>query len=147
MTSGELIIRVRQELKGLSSKFETEDFDNAISDSFGDTGWAFPLTTDYKILWFKKRVFRHLFFMLGAESAHKFKVDGINLQQRFEHYSKLVSGMDREWEKEYNSIMPDDIDGIAGIKIDSGFVHDEDTGQDLTYGQDYTNSTIITPSK
>jgi hypothetical protein len=149
MTSGELITRIQQELKGLSSKFEAVDFTNAVSDAVAETGWAFPVVeTDngYKVKWLKQRTIRNLYFMLRSESAHKFKVEGINLQHRFDHYQKLIESMDEEWISEVEHMMPDDVSGIAGVKIDAGFVYEKHTGRDLTYSETYQNTTIVTPS-
>ena len=148
MTSGELITRIQQELKSLSTRFVDADFTNAVSTASMETGWPFPVTTDYKIKWIKDRTIRHLYFMLRTESAHKFKVDGINLQHRFDHYNKLIDQMDESWEKESSGMMPDDVaaGGTLGVKMDAGFVYEKNTGRDLTYSEDYADSTIITPS-
>ncbi|MEN6445584.1 MAG: hypothetical protein ABFC98_06010 [Candidatus Cloacimonas sp.] len=148
MTSGELITVVQQELKGLSTRFEAVDFVNAASDAVADTGWSFPVTDNYKVKWLKQRVVRNLYFMLRSESAHKFKVDGINLQHRFDHYQKLVESMDEEWKVEIGGIMntTEDKAGIAGVKMDAGFVYEKRTGRDLTYSDSYKNTTIITPA-
>jgi len=134
MTSGELIIKVQQELKSLASKLESVDFENAVDSAETDTGWSLPQTSNYRIRWMLQRTKRHLYDMLRSESAHKFKVEGINLQQRFDHYNTLVTEMDKEWEDEQEGPM-DDVSGVAGVKISSSFVYDK-VGLDISGDND-----------
>jgi len=134
MTSGELIIKVQQELKSLASKLVSVDFENAVDSAETDTGWTLPQTSNYRIRWMLQRTKRHLYDMLRSESAHKFKVEGINLQQRFDHYNTLITEMDKEWENEQESPM-DDVSGVAGVKISSSFVYDK-VGLDISGDND-----------
>lgn len=134
MTSGELIIKVQQELKSLASKLVSVDFENAVDSAETDTGWTLPQTSNYRIRWMLQRTKRHLYDMLRSESAHKFKVEGINLQQRFEHYNTLITEMDKEWEDEQEGPM-DDVSGVAGVKISSSFVYDK-VGLDISGDND-----------
>lgn len=134
MTSGELITRVQQEFKTLANRFVTVDFNNAVISAQEDTGWTLPQTSEYRLRWLISRTKRYLYEMLLSESAHKFKVDGINLQHRFDHYIKLLEMMDKEWEKEQEGLMDDGLEastGIAGVKITTGFVYDR-LGKDIS---------------
>lgn len=144
MTSGEMITRIQQELKGLTTRFVEVDYTNAVTGAIEDTGWSFPVTTNYRIKWMSKRTKRHLFEMLQSQYSIKFKVDGINLQHRFDHYSKLVQSLDEEWEKEQDQMMPDDASGIGGIRIDNGFIYDTNTEEDVT--DQYESTATITPT-
>ena len=146
MIRGDLLEIVIQEVKGLSTHFEEEDWENAIDDALSESGWAFPVTNTTKISWLKKRTKRHLFFMLMSESAHKFKFKQYNLQHRFLHYSRLIKEMDSDWEIFVNSEMLY-IDGAPGAfssKIDAGFQSDE-LGRDTTYSDE--NKIIIAPNE
>ena len=64
MTRNELIVKLQQEVKGLTSYLEEEDYDNAIDDALRDTGWSLPTTVNFNIIWIKDRAKRHLFFYL-----------------------------------------------------------------------------------
>lgn len=135
---------MQQAIKGLSSRFEEADYTLALTQAERDTGWTLPQTDGTKITWLKKRTTRHLYSALRSESAHKFKFEGINLQNRFEHYSDLVKEMDKEWDDEKDSLfLLDNKRFVAGVKIDAGFQYGRYTGRDLTYN--YDNRTIITP--
>lgn len=137
MTSAEIIILVTAEMKGLSSYLVANDYSNACSDAERDTGWSLPITDGFKILWFKERVKRYLFFYLLTESAHKFKFKQINLQHRFEHYRDIVKYMDEK----FLAIMEERPDQFAGVepykmfghKVDAGFAYNPQTGDELTY--------------
>lgn len=130
-----------EEVKGLSSYLVDEDYTNAVRDAQIETGFSLPLEDDtYEFLWLKRRSTRNLLYMLYMESAHKFKVDQINLQHRFEHYDKIISRMDDMWNKEvednphkYAGVNPCH---IFGSKIDAGFAYENETGRDMTYDTD-----------
>jgi hypothetical protein len=139
MDSTELIALVTQEIKGLSSYLEAEDYSNAVDDALRDTGWSFPVTTSFKIKWMKERTKRHIFFYLYTESAHKFKYKQINLQQRWEHYKAIIKDMDalfavavEEYAYEFAGVDPVH---IFGTHVGAGFVSD-DIGQDMTYQEE-----------
>jgi len=139
MTRNELIALLKVEVKGLTSYLVDDDYSNAVDDALRDTGWTLPTTVDFKEKWLKDRSKRHLFFYLQSESAHKFKFEQINLQHRFEHYDKLISTMDKAFEKAIED-NPDQFSGVDAFKtfghqIDAGFAYDGN-GQDITYDSD-----------
>jgi len=139
---------LQQEVKGLSTYLVDDDYNNAIRDAQIDTGFALPLDdATYEFYWLKERAKRHLFFYLYTESAHKFKVDQINLQHRFEHYDKILKTMDDRFTAEIES-RPDKFGSanplhMFGSKIDAGFAYDH-TGYDITY--DDEQLVIVSPS-
>ena len=143
MDEDTLIEKITVEIKSLSRYFESEDYENAVADAGRETGWSFPITDGFKEYWFKQRSKRHLFFYLMSESAHKFKYEQINLQHRFEHYSKLIATMDKSFAAIVEERPGDflevsgisDISAIMGTKIDAGFSYTPD-GQDSTYSDD-----------
>lgn len=137
-----------EEVKGLSTYLEDDDYINAINDALRETGFSLPTSDDFEVLWIKNRAKRHLFFYLQTESAHKFKVDQINLQQRFEHYKDLIAQMDKAYEEALES-NPEKFAGaqnfaLFGSKIDAGFSYESQTGIDTTYASG--NKVVVSPS-
>lgn len=136
MTKDEMIDLLPLEVKGLSSYLVDDDYSNACDDAERETGWAFPVTTDFRILWTKNRAKRYLFFYLMTESAHKFKYEQISLNQRFEHYFSIIKQMDVDFEKVQNDhpeeFITTDSYLLFGTKIDAGFAYDE-IGNDTTF--------------
>jgi len=140
MDRTELLILLKQEVKGLASKLEDADFQNSIDDASRETGWTLPVGTDFKAYWLKNRAKRHLFFYLATESAYKFKFEQINLQHRFDHFTRLYKEMDEAFEKavlenpaEFAGV---DASRMFGTKIDAGFAYDPQTGIDITYDEE-----------
>lgn len=99
MTRNELRLRVEREIKGLADSFDTDDYNNAIDDMVVETVWVFPLTSA-KILIAKDRVKRHLYSYLLSEASSKFKIQSINLNQKFDHYRALIKDLDGIFEKQ-----------------------------------------------
>lgn len=138
MTEDEMATLIEVEVKGLTSYLDAVDYTNATDDARRETGWSFPVSDTFKIYWLKTRAKRHIFFYLLSESAHKFKVEQINLQHRFDHYKEIIKFMD----KEFQQIMEDRPDQFAsadpfkmfGTKIDAGFSYDS-AGVDTTYDE------------
>ncbi len=148
MNKEEMIDLVAREIKSLSTNFVVEDYEAAVDDAERDTSFTLPTSTAFQIKWLKERVKRHLFFMLYTESAHKFKVKQISLHQRFDHYGKLIWGMDTKFDK----ALEEEIYQFAGVqptqafghRLGAGFAYDKNTGEDITYQQ--SNRVPIKPS-
>lgn len=143
----ELITEVTADLKGLSAQFDSDDYTSASTDACRETGWAFPTTDSFKLIWLKRRIKRNLYDMLRSESAHKFKFEGINLQDRFKHYSQLVKEEDDAFEAIQNA-EPYKFAGVGvehmfGSKLDAGFSYDQ-FGQDTTYETE--NEVVVAPT-
>ncbi len=138
MTFDDLVTLLKLEVKSLSSKLVDNDFNNSINDAIRETGFSLPTDDAFQILWLKNRSKRYLFFYLLSESAHKFKYEQINLNQRFDHYMSLIKLMDEQFEKaiEENPSLFGDSKIAAylcgGMKFDAGFVYDY-LGKDITY--------------
>ena len=139
MTRDEMLLLLPAEVRGLNNYLTAEDYSNACDDAARETGWSFPVTDDFQILWMKNRAKRHLFFYLLSESAHKFKYEGISLNQRFDHYLALTKQMDADFEKAQETnpeeFMTGDSYLLFGTKIDAGFSYDE-IGEDTTFFDD-----------
>ena len=147
MTQSEMEEKIEEEVKGLSTYLEGDDYTNACNDASRETGWAFPVTTDFKIKWMKDRAKRHLFFYLYSESAHKFKYEQINLQHRFDHYDKILKKMDEDFAVALEAF-PHEFAGVDsfelfGTKVDAGFNYDPITGKDISYHDDV--KVVFTP--
>jgi hypothetical protein len=149
MTRDEMETLLQQEVKGLDTYLDPVDYSNAVDDATRDTGFSFPTSTDFQIMWLKQRAKRAIFWYLLSESAHKFKYEQINLQQRFEHYRDIIKYMDEQYEKALED-NPDQFAGVNaihffGTKIDAGFRYEEETGRDLTYDTD--SKTLFNPTE
>ncbi len=149
MTRDELITKLQQEVKGLTSSLDYVDYENAVSAAERDTGWSLPQTASFNIKWLIDRSKRHLFFYLLSESASKFRFKAIYLQHKFEHYRALVSDMDKrfveaqvEFAFEFAGVPAYE---MAGTKIDAGFSYEPLTGRDTTYDED--NQVLIHPNE
>ena len=140
MTQEELIALVTAEVKGLSSYLVAADYTNASNSASKETGFSFPVTGDFKILWITERTKRHLFFMLMSESAHKFKFKQINLQNRFAHYNTLIKGMDERY-ADAISENPQEFAGVEGFRLfgtvaGTGHAYEPETGRNITHDSD-----------
>jgi len=147
LTTDQAIITLKQEFKSLASKLNAQDFKNAVDTTERETGWSLPVDNNDKENWFVRRAKRHLFYYLMTEAAHKFKFEGINLQQRFEHYRVIIRDEDRAWNDffEANAHL---LAGVAarelfGTVVHAGFQYDL-IGQDSTYTND--NDVEINPN-
>jgi len=150
LTQTQLIARLKQEVKGLTSYLVDDDYTNASTDAINEFGQSFPVSGQEIEFWVKRRAKRHLFFYLMSESAHKFKFEQINLQHRFEHYKTLIEYEDKAFDK----FMEDRPDLFAGVeafkmfttKVDAGFSYDE-FGRDTTYDDIDDNEVNFTPTE
>lgn len=149
MTSDELKTLLQTELMGLADRYDSDDYDNAIDAAERDTGWSMPVTTSFKIKWMIQRSKRALFEMRLHASADKFKYDRASINQRFDHFFKLINRMDDEFE----AAKLDDPAAFAGVddyqlfthKIDAGFAYEAQTNRDITYLDE--NKVIFTPEE
>jgi molybdopterin-guanine dinucleotide biosynthesis protein A len=147
MTKDEMTTLLTAEVKSLSSLLVAADYSGALDDAARDTGWAFPVTGDFKIYWQKDRGKRHLFFYLMSEAAQEFKYEQVNSQHKFEHYKTLVALMDANFiaiqESRPEQFANVDVYKMFGHKIDAGFHYESGTGRDTTYDDD--NLVIFNP--
>lgn len=149
MTKAEVTAVIQAELKGLSTEFEVVDYTNAINAAERDTGWSEPYGGNFKETWILQRTKRHLFSYLQTETAGDFRYKQINLQQVFEHHTKIIDSMD----KAFKEIMEEEPHQFAGVeayelfghKVDAGFATETQTGRDMTYGED--QRVIVTPNE
>ena len=149
LTKSQMATLLEQEVKGLTSYLDSDDYSNACDDASRETGFSYPVADGFQTLWVKSRAKRHIFFYLLTESAHKFKYEQINLQHRFEHYRDIIKYMDEQWviAQEENALELAGVDAVnaLGTKIDAGFAYETQTGRDRTYDDD--NVTILSPKE
>jgi hypothetical protein len=104
-----------------------------------ELGWSYPISNPVQLFWMVKRGTRHALNLLRIASANKFKYKLINLQNRFEHFQKLIEDMDKEFEEAIitNVALFAGVDTykMFGTKIDAGFSYGID-GSDQTYDYD-----------
>lgn len=104
-------------------------------DAASETGWAYPVVDPVKELWIKQRAKRHCYFKLWTQAARKFKVDQLNLNQRFDHYKLLIKQMDEAFATfvEENPEMLSDVETykLFGTISGTGLVYDI-AGKDVT---------------
>ena len=148
MTRNELVIKINRQLRGLDSYIIRDDIEEAIDSALIETGWTLPVSGSFKEHWIIERTKRAVYDQLRSGSAHKFKVEGINLQHRFDHYNKLIRTMDSDFKAAIQD-NPAEFAGVStyemfGTKIDAGFQYDK-LGKDTTYDSD--NSVVHTPSE
>jgi len=139
MTKDELIVIVQRELKGLADEFDSDNFSDAADEASRDTGWSFPVSTAFRVLWMKKRTKRHLYEMKRDDTAEDFHAKNYYMNQKFEHYRLMIQDADTEFVNIQESRPEEfaDVDAykIFGTKIDAGFAYDC-VGNDKTYRDD-----------
>lgn len=139
-TQAEIITLITAEIKALSDEFDSDDYTNATNDASRETGWAFPVTTAFKILWMKNRSKRYLFSYLLAQSVTLFRVKAKYLNQQWEHLAKTIKDMDDDFlaviESRPEQFANVDVHMLFGTKIDAGFSYEGGTGRDTTYSDD-----------
>jgi len=113
-----------------------DEIGGCCTDASSETGWAFPVSGTEKEYWIKLRAKRHCYDRLWTVSARKFKVDQLSLNQRFDHYGKIIEKMDRD----YKNFMDENpnlfMDGVEiyksfGTLAKTGLVYDI-VGHDVT---------------
>lgn len=144
MTEDEAIDALKTgRLKGLIDLYSDSEFTEVMRTAERETGWLLPIEGNGRITWFLRRATRHALYLLLVMNANKFKYKQINLNQRFEHYLKLIEMEDAAW---LAADIPLDTseDRIAafGSVASAGFAYDA-LGRDITYAPG--NRIIINP--
>lgn len=74
-----------------------EAYTDAINSALRELGWSVPIDHPLKEYWALERSVRHSIFILMIEAARKFRYKQIHLQNRFEHYSAILSLLDVQY--------------------------------------------------
>ncbi|MFA5394426.1 MAG: hypothetical protein WC346_00220 [Methanogenium sp.] len=142
-SSDDLTDILKIQLSSLAALITEDGYELVCNQAEQELGWSYPITDPTRLFWVVKRATRHALNLLKIASANKFKYKQVNLQNRFEHFQKLIEDMDKEFEEAMSS----DIGLFAGIdsykmfgtKIDAGFAYTR-MGKDVTYNSDrYVN--------
>ena len=138
-TADDLVDILKIQLSSLSTLITEDGYELVCNQAEAELGWSYPVTNPTKAYWILQRAIRHALNMLRIASAKSFKYKLINLQQKFDHYQKMIETMDVE----FTAAVSSDVALFAGMesykmfgtKIDAGFAYDTD-GTDLTYDWD-----------
>lgn len=121
-------------LKGDDYFDEEHEVSLAVDTAIRELGLAFPLSNAVKEYWAVERGKRHSYDLIRASSARKFRYKQIHLNQRFEHFDKLIDRMDENFA--YALETDAGLVGISGMLyihyIKPGFVYDQ-YGRDITH--------------
>lgn len=82
-------------LRGVTDLLDDTALEQAVDVAGYETGWSLPLEKPFRIYWYGERAVRAAIAMMVYDTAHAFKFKQINLQQRWEHYSKTLNDMDK----------------------------------------------------
>lgn len=137
MASADDIIDLCKIQLSTSAELVTDDgYESAVATAVSELGFSLPSSDDSKTMWLTKRSLRHCIFILWVASAQKFKYKQVNLQQRFEHYDRLLGVMDKEYTDaaEADASFFSDVAAYKqyGTAVGPGFSYDA-IGRDTTY--------------
>jgi hypothetical protein len=83
---------------GVTSDSLTSDaYEDAARSALKELGWVLPITHPLKMYWVVERGVRHSIFILMLEAARKFRYKQIHLQNRFEHYNRILTLLDEQY--------------------------------------------------
>ena len=147
-TREEFLVTLAIRMKGVSTLLAPDEYSLCVDDMLLETGWAFPITSSFQLYWAGQRSKRHCIMLLLTSQAPKFQVDKIRLDQRFDHYKKMVEQLDMEF-KEAKEENPTEFSNAEiymalGHYINAGFAYDS-FGRDVTY--DETNKVLYAPNE
>ena len=138
MIQAEMLVLLKIELRDTATQFTDPELDSCIDSGERETGFSLPTTEDFRIHWVKERAKRACFYMLLIDNAPKVRYEQIFLQQKYDHYKKLIDDMDKAYAKaiednaiEFSGIT--DIYKMFGSTISPGFSYDTITGEDTTF--------------
>ena len=138
-SSDDLADILKIQLSSLATLITDDGYEFVCNLAEQELGWSYPISNPVQLFWMIKRGTRHALNLLRIASANKFKYKTVNLQNRFEHFQKLIEDMDKEFEE---AMVTDaalfagvDTYKMFGTKIDAGFSYGID-GSDRTYDYD-----------
>jgi len=143
MNQAEMLTLLKLELRDTATQFTDNELGACIDTSERETGFSLPTSENFRIHWVKERAKRACFYMLLIDNAPKVRYEQIYLQQKYDHYNKIIAQMDKDFAKavkdnglEFSGIDVDDLYKMFGSNISSGFAYSDITGEDITY-EDY----------
>jgi hypothetical protein len=94
-----LITTVSTQLLSFSDKASPEMIFFACDIASKETGVIFPLNNNIEEFWLVQRSIRYVIADLRLQSSPKFKINSMHLNQRFDHYSKLIEEFDLKFKE------------------------------------------------
>lgn len=94
-----LITAVSTQLLSFSDKASPEMISSACDIASKETGVIFPLENNKEEFWLVQRGIRYVIADLRLQSSPKFKINSMHLNQRFDHYSKLIEEFDLKFKE------------------------------------------------
>ena len=138
MNQAEMLILLKLELRTTASDFTDSELDSNIDTAERETGFTLPSSENFRIHWIKERAKRACFYMLLVDNAPKIQYEKIYLQQKYDHYKKIIDDLDKAYAKaikdneiEFSGIT--DVYKMFGSSLTSGFAYSDITGEDTTY--------------
>ena len=136
----ELISRVR-DLIGGTCNCSPDTYEAAARQAYAEIGAKPPVSDECQCYWLVERTRRHVLYVQMIEYGRQFKCRAAFLQQRFDHFCKIIECDDKKFADFLNSpacplpVPQAAIDKfVAGAFFvnPAGFVYDQ-MGNDLTY--------------
>lgn len=125
-------------IRAIASDLSDDDYANAYDAAQQDLGLSSDPSNTFMEGWTIKRMKRWIYQYKLEASAENFNVPKANLRQVFENYSDLVKKLDYEFLQAKNEnpvefgLVSNESDTF-GMVATSGFVNNDNTGEDLTY--------------
>jgi hypothetical protein len=95
---GNIVDALKPKFGVTADSLTDEAYEDAANSALRELGWAIPVAHSLKEYWVLERAVRHSIFILMIEAARKFRYKQIHLQNRFEHYNKILILMDEKFE-------------------------------------------------
>ena len=138
MIQAEMLTLLKLELRDTALLFTDPELDSCVDSGERETGFSLPSIENFRIHWIKERAKRACFYMLMIDNAPKVRYEQIYLQQKYDHYKRIIDDMDKAFAKavkdhsiEFSGLT--DIYKMFGSTIPAGFSYDTITGEDTTY--------------
>jgi len=105
-SSEEFIDLIKTSLGASSSLLEPEEYEHAALQALYELGWDYPIEDTKKKYWSVQRGKRHSLDIIRNSAADEFRYKQISLNQRFEHFNRLIQELDQEF---YDALNEDPI--------------------------------------
>ena len=125
----------------ISALLGTEQLSHACSKAMNELGLSYPVSDQGLEFWVTERGKRHFLDILRTLVAYKFQYKKIHLNQRFDHYHKIIQDIDERFKEameEDPTLLGVSPKAIFGIYVKNNFVYDE-FGHDITHWVDALN--------
>ena len=107
----------------------------AIQQALSELHWSVPNINEDQCYWIIERSRRHVLYLVAIVHAQKFQYKQIRLNQRFNHYFKLIEKMDEDYSSAIENnpgLFPGNSGAWLTTYLPCDFVYVQ-AGKDLTY--------------